>query len=214
MQKVERIKIAAHVAPRLRDARPRLVKVVNAQGDVVREIDVRDVAHAVLEREQIEFSSERMCVGAHGNPCPDRKVGSEASFSSWSIKRRNRAPWRCRKCCKVTCALQPCAVCKAPATRRSSESARLQGCLPYCRRHKGGLRRPTPLRACVVCRKPIERKRGTRSTRCSEHKQARRVELMPCFVCGNPATKKSSSHARHVGTRAFCAEHPRGKPKG
>ena len=55
---LEKLRVGAYAAPRLRSAKPRAVKVVDKDGNVVRETTTLEVSAKALERVGIEFDVE------------------------------------------------------------------------------------------------------------------------------------------------------------
>lgn len=167
--KTERLAIAAHVAPRLREGARRNIKVVGADGQIVREITDVELAQGVLDRAGIEFDAD-----------PDRRRSAGDRVlcpcgRPFVLSAKDRHRTRCSRCQRL-----PCAECGEPATSKSSMHARSSvGSKPYCAKHRAGWK----------------------------------TAAVMCCVCGEPATRTSAANARNRGSRPYCAK-PRCRAAG
>jgi hypothetical protein len=92
MNKVERLAVAAYVAPRIRSPEEgRKIKVVGKDGAVVREISQRELTQKIAERAEIELTivlEPDMCVNfAKG---PDGGVGCRKRLNANTMRARAR----------------------------------------------------------------------------------------------------------------------------
>ena len=135
-----------------------------------------------------------------------------------------------------------CSVCQLPVRPRTARLAKKAGKQHMCKRcslvwaraHRT-VRDPN-VYLCAICRIPLTgrreyraRGRSVRGIRTSCGNDACRVEisrqaraasararrirpLEKCDICGQDATRPSSSNARALGCRAYCDKHKGGKP--
>lgn len=131
MNKTERLIIAGHVAPILRDKTPRPIRTVDAAGKVVRTITDLELNEALLARERIELAvvddvAKCFCSQC-GTRLRSRARKSGLCQSCWRRKGKGKElgkpVQRCEECglaCKLTRRSISCAECISKRTYRCS----------------------------------------------------------------------------------------------
>lgn len=214
--------VAAFAAPRARDARSRLIKVVDSAGNVVREISSGKLAEKILERAGIELDvvsgQRKRLVSCQLCGCPH--------LVSPAISIRAAAAKRCSDCLgerQRVCAGRdgPC-----PAMRRPSSSAfdpkniKARDGGPW--RCKSCAQRRLQISVCHDCGEPAtmassarSRGRGTRAycamhTRTNHGRGGGRQASVQCCMCHEAATISSAKNHIYSGVRPYCSKHKRG----
>ena len=199
--KLERLAIASAVAPGQRDpVARRRVKVVDGEGNVLREVDDTELVRRLRLREGIElstFPSWQRCAicnrpATRNSQHNARNKGTRAYCKAHHGGKRPIPRCSFRGCIKPR---------KTPHGR-------------YCEAHYHGRKRPKTLTGlCGVCGAATLVGR----TYCPDHKTAGAAkllcELFPCAFdgCNEPATRSSTKSARCHGRKAFCAKHKGGR---
>lgn len=164
LSKAERLAIAGQTAPALRSAkRPRSVKVVDADGKVVRTIDSLELAKKVHERAGIEFDV------ADG----EKKTHSVCrSCGAWFSRGRPRRgqPWRMCVACRSSSRQQECAGWSGPCPHKAKPTIKAFDSKSIARR------RGQPWR-CDSCHR---RRAGDLTSRSSSSQAARFVRHDKC----------------------------------
>lgn len=171
LSKRDKLAIAGYAAPRLRGARARPIKVVDASGEVTREVSVIELSESVLKRADIEFEvdasrpREKKNCQQCGLPffIPQRKTIVKGGGGERSAR-------YCKRCRRP-----PCAVCGLPASVNSDENARRKGTKAYCHVHPRGANRHIKgkvTRSCKACGKACA---ATSKLFCNDHKRGRRA---------------------------------------
>lgn len=113
LSKVEKLRIAGLVAPKVRRGSARKVTVVNKSGEPIREMTLDEVQAALAKRQDIEFSvrddaPQTVCAGWDGT-CK-AKPGPHA-FTPQAVRTRKGEPWRCHRCASLRRRRRHVAVC-------------------------------------------------------------------------------------------------------
>lgn len=203
LSKIDRLRVGAYSAARVRGARARPIKITDKSGAVIGEITSQELQKKVHARAGIEFDvvpGEKEIA----KTCPCGRI-----FFAPPDKSTNHKVQYCKMC-----RFPPCNVCGGPCTKMSVINARRYETLPHCKAHTLPPVR-TPLVPCHVCGLPstrqsswqVQRGRG-RHAFCKDHKvDTGPKPILPCAVCGNPATHNSSNAARQRGHSALCETH-------
>ena len=150
----KKLVVAGIAAARLRNARPRKIKVTDAEGNVIGEEDLSKLQLSILARADIEFDAE---------PVPEPLVCATCGKAPTPASARNAVTVGTKAYCLEhghrKFLLLPCAVCGRPSTRGSSNQARSKGTKPTCGdraclRALYEARRKRPKQKCLRCGRP------------------------------------------------------------
>jgi hypothetical protein len=150
----KKLVIAGIAAARMRSARPRKIKVTDAEGNVVGEEDLSKLQLGLLARADIEFDAE---------PIPEQLACATCGKAPTPASARNAIAVGTKAYCfehsNRKYLLLPCVVCGRPSTRVSSNQARSKGTKPTCGdrtclRALREARRKRPKQQCLRCGKP------------------------------------------------------------
>lgn len=179
LSSLEKRLVAAYSAPRLRAAKTRRVKVVNASGEVVREITSLEFQQAIHERAGIEFDVEPG-IRRTRIVCACGRVIPVSSKTAHNIKR-----------CKI-CSGSVCFVCNKPLTSPSIKPKRCWTCEMARRRSLG--------------KGKHDERENLRSLKKEKRDEKKRL-ASSCFVCGAKCSNSTMYKSLSDGCRPKCGKH-------
>ncbi len=210
---LDRLRLAGQLAPALRQASKRLVKVYDRKrADETGEIVVtRETTFGVVQ-EAAALAAKLEVDVLHPEEWCDEYPRCRKRTPKWALVPSGRAargdrPWRCREHRRIAAT---CARCGKRVSHSSALNAQKKNGRVHCRACAPLAKRLPPV-ACATCGRPTSKmtstrgRRGARSVRCRRcAAMAKQLPAIACVDCGKAIGKTAATTSRKTGKPGRC----------